>query len=130
MDFDGTLAPLVSHPSLSKMDLDSEVALRSIVNNPNIYVAIISGRSADDARKIAKFDDITYAGNHGLEINFKNKARYDHQLDAQTRENFSKMVEELETTVSLINNPYITLNGETIKLIIFIILVQSKWRLG
>lgn len=100
LDFDGTLAPLVAHPSLSKMDPESEVALRALANNPNVYVAIISGRAADDARKIAKFDNITYAGNHGLEVVFVDKPRYDHQLDEQTRENFSKMVHELETTVS------------------------------
>lgn len=64
LDFDGTLAPLVSHPSLSKMDPQSEVALRSLTQNSDVYVAIISGRSADDAREIAKFDNITYAGNH------------------------------------------------------------------
>lgn len=100
LDFDGTLAPLVAHPSLSKMDPESEVALRSILNNSNVYVAIISGRSADDARKIAKLDGITYAGNHGLEIVFVNKPRYNHQLDEQTRENFLKIVEELQTIVS------------------------------
>lgn len=100
LDFDGTLAPLVSHPSLSKMDSQSEAALRSLTHNPNVYVAIISGRSADDARKVAKIDNITYAGNHGLEIVFVNKPRYNHQLDDETRTNFAKMVDALETTVS------------------------------
>lgn len=99
LDFDGTLAPLVSHPSLSKMDPQSEIALRSLTQNPNVYVAIISGRSADDARKIAKFENITYAGNHGLEIVFVNKPRYNHQLDDETRNNFTKMVDALETTL-------------------------------
>lgn len=101
LDFDGTLAKLVSHPSLSKMDPDSELALRSLTNNPNVYVAIISGRSADDAREIARIENITYAGNHGLEIVFVNKPRYNHELDEETRRKYVKMVDELERTVSM-----------------------------
>lgn len=110
LDFDGTLAPLVSHPSLSKTDPESEIALQSLTNNRNVYVAIISGRSAEDARKIAKFENITYAGNHGLEIVFVNKPRYNHELDEQTRNNFTKMVNELETTVSQRNQSKHTMN--------------------
>lgn len=110
LDFDGTLAPLVSHPSLSKTDPESEIALQSLTNNRNVYVAIISGRSAEDARKIAKFENITYAGNHGLEIVFVNKPRYNHELDEQTRNNFTKMVNELETAVSQRNHSKHTMN--------------------
>lgn len=100
MDFDGTLAPLVSHPSLAEMEAESEAALKNLAANPNIYLGIISGRSAEDAREKVKLETITYAGNHGLEIIFTNKSRYNHEIDEKTRQNYDKMVAELETTVS------------------------------
>lgn len=100
LDFDGTLAPLVKHPSLAAMEPESEIALRELATYPNVYLAIISGRSAEDARSKVNLDKITYAGNHGLEIIFANKSRYHHEVDDSSRKNFDKMVTELETSVS------------------------------
>lgn len=101
LDFDGTLAPLAPHPNLAEMDPESEVALKNLATNPNIYLGIISGRSAEDAREKVKLEKITYAGNHGLEIIFSNKSRYNHEIDETTRRNYEKMVAELETSVSV-----------------------------
>lgn len=99
LDFDGTLSPLAPHPSLAEIDHESDAALRNLATNPNTYLAIISGRSAEDAREKVKLEQITYAGNHGLEIIFWNKSRYHHEIDEETRQNYEKMVTELETTV-------------------------------
>lgn len=103
LDFDGTLAPLAPHPSLAEMDSEAEVALKNLAINPSIYVGIISGRSAEDAREKVKLEKITYAGNHGLEIIFSNKSRYNHEIDETIRRNFEKMVAELETSVSIMS---------------------------
>lgn len=100
LDFDGTLSPLAPHPSLAEFDLDSEAALQNLVTNKNVYVAIISGRSAEDAREKVKLEQITYAGNHGLEIIFANKSRYHYEIDEQMQRNYVKMVTELETSVN------------------------------
>lgn len=100
LDYDGTLSPLASHPSLAEMDHESEAALNNLVTNPNIYLGIISGRSAEDAREKVKLEKITYAGNHGLEIIFANKSRYNHEIDETILRNYDKMVAELETSVS------------------------------
>lgn len=101
LDFDGTLAPLAPHPSLAEIDPESDAALKNLVSNPNTYVAIISGRSAEDAREKVKLENVTFAGNHGLEIIFWNKSRYHHEIDEETRRNYKKMVTELETSVSV-----------------------------
>lgn len=101
LDFDGTLSPLAPHPSLAEIDHESEAALNNLATNPNTYLAIISGRSAEDAREKVKLEKITYAGNHGLEIIFWNKSRYHHEIDEETRRNYEKMVTELETSVSV-----------------------------
>lgn len=82
------------------MEPDSETAIRELVTIPNIQLAIISGRGADNAREKVNIENITYAGNHGLEIIFPNKERYHHAVDETTIANFVKMVNELEKTVS------------------------------
>lgn len=98
LDYDGTLAPLASHPSLTIMEPESENAMKSLAEMQNVYLAIISGRSADDAREKVKLE-ITYAGNHGLEIIFANKSRYQHEIDEESFKAFEKMAAELETSV-------------------------------
>lgn len=100
MDFDGTLAELVAHPDLAAMETESEFALRYLEPKDNVYIAIISGRAAEDARSKVNLEKVTYAGNHGFEIIFPNKTRYSHQVDEKHRRNFLKMVKALETDVS------------------------------
>lgn len=104
LDYDGTLAPLVEHPSLSKTDPGSEEALNSLNKLPNVHVAIISGRAAEDAKDKLQIDNITYAGNHGLEIIFHDKSRYNYEVSEQTKANLEKMVTELESSVSIGRN--------------------------
>lgn len=100
LDYDGTLAPLVSHPDLAVMEPESQIALNNLVMNPNVYLGFISGRSVDDARTKIRMENVTYAGNHGLEIVFRNKSRYNHKIDEKILQSYEKMVAELETTVS------------------------------
>lgn len=100
LDYDGTLSELASHPDLAIMQPDSEYALRHLEANKDVYVAIISGRAAEDARSKVNLESATYAGNHGFEIIFANKSRYSHQVDEEHRQNFLKMVTALETSVS------------------------------
>lgn len=101
LDFDGTLAPLAPHPSLAEMEPETEDAMKHLSENSKVYLAIISGRSAEDAQEKVKLEKITYAGNHGLEIVFCNKSRYNHDIGEELRRNYEKMVVELETSVSV-----------------------------
>lgn len=82
------------------MEQESEQALKAIAKYPNIHLAIISGRGAEDAQQKVNIDNITYAGNHGLEIIFWNKSRYHHEVSDKSKANFEKMVTELVTNVS------------------------------
>lgn len=100
LDYDGTLAPLASHPSLTVMEPESEAALKALATLTNVHLAIISGRGAEDARAKVNIDNITYAGNHGLEIIFWDKSRYHHDVGDGARANFTRMVAELEEQVS------------------------------
>jgi trehalose 6-phosphate synthase/phosphatase len=68
LDYDGTLTPIVDHPSQARLSPEMRRALRACAARPDLDVAIISGRALADVQAIVGEPDVTYAGNHGLEI--------------------------------------------------------------
>lgn len=95
LDYDGTLAPLASHPSLTVMEPESEAALKELSTQPNVFLAVISGRGVNDVKDKVAINNMTYAGNHGLEILYSNGTKFHYEVSAQLKSNFTKMVEEL-----------------------------------
>lgn len=69
LDFDGTLAPIVSHPDKAKISIKVKNLLQRISLNSNCKIAIISGRSVSDIKKRIGVKNLIYSGNHGLEVN-------------------------------------------------------------
>jgi trehalose 6-phosphate phosphatase len=66
VDFDGTLAPLVSHPDLAAPLSEAMDSLRRLAAAPNVIVAVVSGRALADLR--ARLGDLPGAiliGEHG-----------------------------------------------------------------
>ena len=67
-DVDGTLAPVVSHPSLARVPDDTRRLVASIVTKPGVTVVLVSGRAAHDARRIVGVEHVWTIGNHGAEV--------------------------------------------------------------
>jgi trehalose-phosphatase len=67
-DFDGTLVPLHDDPRSCLLDGPTREVLAALHAPPRRHVAIVSGRRLADVRAKVGVDTITYAGNHGLEI--------------------------------------------------------------
>ena len=65
-DIDGTLAPVVERAEDAGVPPDARRALEAAAARFAL-VACISGRRAEDARRIVGVDSLTYIGNHGLE---------------------------------------------------------------
>jgi trehalose 6-phosphate phosphatase len=66
-DVDGTLAPIVPRPEEAAVpERASEVLAR--LGERYGLVGCISGRRAEEARRLVGVDDLAYAGNHGLEL--------------------------------------------------------------
>jgi len=79
IDYDGTLTPIVKRPELAPLSPGVKERLRELAGNPRLTLAIISGRALGDLQERVGVKDITYVGNHGLEIegpgvNFVNPA--------------------------------------------------------
>lgn len=64
-DFDGTLAPIIENPSDVRMDPEVASLLEKL--NSVASVAILSGRSLADLRKLLPFEPKYLIGNHGIE---------------------------------------------------------------
>ena len=68
LDYDGTLSPIAPHPDLATIPPETKKILERLANMPDVFVAIISGRSVNNVKAMVDIEGITYAGNHGLEI--------------------------------------------------------------
>jgi len=66
-DIDGTLAPIVADPEAAAVPGEARAVLRELATRYRA-VACVSGRRAGTARRMVGLDELTYAGNHGLEL--------------------------------------------------------------
>ena len=67
-DVDGTLAPITPHPSLARVPDETRRLVASMVTKPNVFVALVSGRAAHDARRLVGVERVWAVGNHGAEV--------------------------------------------------------------
>ena len=68
LDIDGTLAPIAPRPDQAKVPADTCKALERLIDIPDAHVAIVTGRSVTDARRIVPLTGIGVIGNHGFEV--------------------------------------------------------------
>jgi trehalose 6-phosphate phosphatase len=68
LDVDGTLAPIAPRPDQVKVPADTCKALERLIEIPDAHVAIVTGRSVADGRRIVPLDGLGVIGNHGFEV--------------------------------------------------------------
>lgn len=68
LDYDGTLTPIVKRPEHAKFPRSVKNSIDKLIRDPRFAIAIISGRSLKNIKKIVGMKNIIYAGNHGLEM--------------------------------------------------------------
>lgn len=66
-DVDGTLAPIVERPEQAAVPEAARDVLAALTERFGL-VGCVSGRRAEEARRLVGVDGIAYAGNHGLEL--------------------------------------------------------------
>jgi trehalose 6-phosphate phosphatase len=67
LDIDGVLAPIVPHPDDARVPDDTREVLRGLAQRYAL-VACVTGRASDSARAIVGVPELTYVGEHGLEL--------------------------------------------------------------
>ncbi len=86
-DVDGTLAPIVERAEEAAVPAAAREALAAL-SERYALVGCISGRRAEEARRLVGLDSLAYAGNHGLELLLPGDAspRPDASMDGRERE--------------------------------------------
>lgn len=65
-DYDGTLTPIVRHPSEAVIPVPTKEILERLA--ARWHVAIISGRDLKDVQGMVGLNDLIYAGSHGFDV--------------------------------------------------------------
>ena len=68
LDVDGTLAPIAPTPEQAMVPHETRDTLRRLAALPGVVVALVSGRSAADAWRMAGVEGAWVIGNHGFEL--------------------------------------------------------------
>lgn len=68
LDVDGTLAPIAPRPEYAALPNDTRQILADLTAAANVRVVVISGRSAEDARRLVDVPGVWIIGNHGIEV--------------------------------------------------------------
>lgn len=68
LDIDGTLAPIVARPARARVPASTRALLHRLRSHRGVTVALVSGRRAVDARRVAGTTVDWIIGNHGFEI--------------------------------------------------------------
>ncbi len=98
-DYDGTLAPIADTPAKAAMPAEIKKLLKRLLDRPYCSMAVISGRGLDDIRRMVGIKEITYAGNHGLEIEGP-KIKYINQAPPGLKSVIRQIKKELEKNLS------------------------------
>jgi trehalose 6-phosphate phosphatase len=67
LDVDGTLAPIVPRPQDAAVPPETRAELRRLAGRYGL-VACVSGRTGEDAARVVGIPELTYVGEHGLEL--------------------------------------------------------------
>ena len=70
--------------------------LERLANMPDVFIAIISGRSVNNVREMVGIEGITYAGNHGLEIIHPDGTKFTHPMPAEQEGRVGALLQRLQ----------------------------------
>lgn len=68
---------------------EAKDALDKLVTRPNYFLGFISGREMFDVKNRVGIDNVTYSGNHGMEIVFPNGTEFHYPITSEMMKNCS-----------------------------------------
>ena len=95
LDYDGTLVPIKPQPELAVFPVSTRKLIKKLSNLPNVYLALVTGRSLKEIKKIIDVEGIIYIGNHGLEIEYEGKY-WIHPASTQKRPMIKKILSDVK----------------------------------
>ncbi len=113
LDYDGTLTPIVSHPSKARLSAAGRRLLRSLSRRPEIWIALVSGRSLKEVRRMVGVKGLCYVGNHGLELAGP-KIRHVNPMARKSRPVMKKIAASLRKELKRIPGTWVEDKGLTL----------------
>jgi len=96
LDYDGTLSPIAPHPDLATIPPETKKILERLANMPDVFVAVVSGRSVNNVKAMVDIEGITYAGNHGLEIIHPDGTKFTHPMPMELEDKVGVLLQQLQ----------------------------------
>ncbi|MBX3027999.1 bifunctional alpha,alpha-trehalose-phosphate synthase (UDP-forming)/trehalose-phosphatase [bacterium] len=99
LDYDGTLTAICDHPADARPTPTMIDALAACLAREDMRVAVVSGRSLADLRRIFALPGLTLAGNHGLEVVGADGAAFRHPDLGHFTGKLAALADELEGAI-------------------------------
>lgn len=113
LDYDGTLAPLVDHPSQARLPAATRHLLDALVREPGVWVTLVSGRGLGDLKGMVKLRGVCFVGNHGLELQGP-QLSYVNPVAEKCRPLLRRIVQKLRATLRPIAGAWVENKGLTL----------------
>jgi len=97
LDYDGTLAPHGSHPDLTVLPQATKEVLQRLADMPEVFVSVITGRCIPDIKAKVNIKNITYAGNHGIDIIHPDGTKFVPPMPEEVEEKASWLLQKLQS---------------------------------
>ena len=95
LDFDGTLAPIESHPDLAALSRRARLVLDGLSGSH--LVCIVSGRDLDDLRRRTALPGLFYAGDHGCRISGPPGSGVEYEVGGAARDTLAAAAADLRS---------------------------------
>lgn len=112
LDYDGTLTPIADHPSHARLQAGTKRLLKQSADLPGVWVALVSGRSLSDLKRIVGIRGLYYVGNHGLELEGPS-LRYVNPVAQATQPLLTQIAGELKAALRPIPGAWVEEKGLT-----------------
>ncbi len=113
LDYDGTLVPIADTPGKALIPKGTKGLLHRLAQDRGCRLAVISGRSLKDIKKMVGVGGIVYSGNHGLEVSGPG-IRPRNFASAGFRDIIKKMARDLRGRLAGVNGVVIEDKGYTL----------------
>lgn len=111
LDFDGTLAAIESRPDEATIPDSTRETVATLAAEPSVEVAVVSGRELSDVRERVGLPELSYAGNHGLEMHTDEYVV--HPVASEAEETISEIVQSLREELAAVEGVVVEDKGVT-----------------
>lgn len=94
-DYDGTLTPLVAHPSLAALPDSTRDLLAELAGLPRVAVGILSGRALRHVRELVGLPGVRYVGSGGMDMDLDGE-----EITDQSIKEFERIADSLAEALS------------------------------